>query len=128
MLADTITDTHFAKRDRLSRLLVFMARILNDGCASQIRAIGVDENTALLLESDGTSRVVGEGAVYFLTARQPPQNCAYRAPLTFNAVVVQRAQPGKTFDLKKWSGETETYNRSVEEGIIRASGSPHGIY
>ena len=31
LLANTITDTHFAKRDRMGRLLVFLARILQDG-------------------------------------------------------------------------------------------------
>jgi len=61
LLADTMTDTHFAKRDRMGRLLVFMARILQDGWAKQIRAIAVDENAALLVETDGSASAVGTG-------------------------------------------------------------------
>ena len=52
-LAATITDSHFSARDRLGRLLTFMARILEAGDVASIRGIGVDERTAVLLESDG---------------------------------------------------------------------------
>ena len=45
-----ITDTHFVKRDRLGRSLVFMARILQDDWAKRIRAIAVEENAAVLVE------------------------------------------------------------------------------
>jgi len=128
LLADTITDTHFVKRDRLGRLLVFMARILQDGWAKQIRAIAVDENAALLVETDGSARVVGEGPVYFLEATKAPTVCDYRQPLTFNGISVQRVQPGKTFQLTKWSGEADTYSLSVTKGIVHAFGSSHGIY
>jgi cyanophycinase len=128
LLADTITDTHFVKRDRLGRLLVFMARILQDGWAKQVRAIAVEENAALLVEPDGSSRVVGEGPIYFLEAKQPPEVCAYGQPLTFNSITIQRAQPGKTFRLQEWSGEADTYSLPVTKGIVRASGSSHGIY
>jgi cyanophycinase len=128
LLADTITDTHFVKRDRLGRLLVFMARILQEHWASQIRAIAVDENAALLVEPDGTSNTVGEGPVYFLQAAQPPQVCLYGQPLTFAGIHVQRVQPGNTFHLNKWSGQADTYSLSVAKGNVDASGSSHGRY
>jgi cyanophycinase len=128
LLADTITDTHFVKRDRLGRLMVFMARILQDGWAKQIRAIAVDENATLLVESDGASRVVGEGPVYFIEAAHAPEVCAYRKALTFKDVAVQRVLPGKTFQLKKWSGEADNYTLTVTEGKVEASGSSHGLY
>jgi cyanophycinase len=128
LLADTITDTHFVKRDRLGRLLVFMARILQDGWAKQIRAIAVDENATLLVESEGASRVVGEGPVYFIEAAHAPEVCAYRKALTFKDVAVQRVLPGKTFQLKKWSGEADNYTLTVAEGKVEASGSSHGLY
>ena len=128
LLAYTITDTHFVKRDRLGRLLVFMARILQDGWARQVRAIAVDENAALLLETDGTSHVVGEGPVYFFQATSAPDVCVYRKPLTFSGITVQRVIPGKSFQLMKWSGEADSYSLSVTEGKVHASGSSHGIY
>jgi len=129
LLANTITDTHFVKRDRMGRLLVFMARILEDGWASQIRAIAVDENAALLVESDGSSRVAGEGPVYFLESTKRPQICQYHQPLTFDSIRAERVRPGKTFQLKKWSGEADIYFLSVTRGVVQADGSSsRGIY
>src|SRR5271169_2091343 len=116
LFADIITDTHFVKRDRLGRLLVFMARILQDGWAKQVRAIAVEEDAALLVEPDGASRVLGEGAVYFLEATQPPRVCAYGQPLTFSGITVQRVGPNKTFQLKTWQGESKNYSLSVSKG------------
>jgi len=123
LLVDTITDTHFVKRDRMGRLLVFMARILQDGWARQIRAIAVDENAALLVESDGSSRVAGEGPVYFLESTKPPQICQYHQPLTFDGIRAERVQPGKMFQLKKWSGGADTYSLSVTKGVVQADDS-----
>jgi cyanophycinase len=128
LLAGTLTDTHFVKRDRMGRLLVFMGRILQDGWARQIRAIAVDENAALLVDADGTSRALGEGAVYFLETTRSPEVCAYQRPLTFSGIRVQRLQPGKQFQLKKWSGEGDLYSLSVKNGVVESSGSAHGIY
>jgi len=128
LLADTITDTHFVKRDRLGRLLVFMARILADGWAKQVRAIAADENAALLVEPDGASRVVGEGPVYFLEATQPPELCAYRQPLAFSGVTVERVAPNQTFQVKAGKGENKSYSLSVAKGVVQSSGNDQGLY
>jgi cyanophycinase len=128
LLADTITDTHFVKRDRLGRLLVFLARIVQDGWAKRVRAIAVDENTALLVEPDGSSHAVGHGPVFFLEASAPPEVCAYRQPLTFHNITVQRVQPGKSFQIKTWSGEADTYDLTVVKGSVQASGNSPGVY
>lgn len=128
LLAGTITDTHFAKRDRMGRLLVFMARILQDDWAKQIRAIAVDENAALLVETDGSAGAVGEGHVYFLEAGRKPEQCAYRQPLTFSGIRVQRVAVGKSFDVKKWRGDADAYSLSVKNGKVEATGGDHGVY
>jgi cyanophycinase len=128
LLAGTITDTHFAKRDRMGRLLVFMARILQDGWAKQVRAIAVEENVAVLLEGDGAAKVVG-GAVYFLQAETAPEVCRRREPLRFHRIAVHRVLDGGTFNVKTWSGEGEDrYVLSTKGGAIEAAGSDHGIY
>lgn len=51
-----VTDTHFAKRERLGRLIVFVARAAQDE-ADDIVGIGVDEDTALCVGADGRGRV-----------------------------------------------------------------------
>ncbi|HVA62503.1 MAG TPA: cyanophycinase [Terriglobales bacterium] len=41
-LREVVTDTHFHNRNRLGRLLVFMARILQAGDAARIHGLGID--------------------------------------------------------------------------------------
>ena len=129
LLANTITDTHFAKRDRMGRLLVFLARILQDGRAGNVHAIAVDENAAVLLETDGTANVVGTGPAYFLEAKTPPEICRRRTPLRFSGVSVHRAPSGSSFNVRSWKGERgDDYELSASGGQVKASGSNHGIY
>jgi cyanophycinase len=129
LLSGTITDTHFAKRDRMGRLVVFLARILQDGWATQVRAIAVEENAAVLLEPDGSSKVVGAGPAYFLEARNPPEVCRRKTPLRIRGISVHRAPAGASFNVKTWRGENgDDYQLAAESGELKAIGSSHGIY
>jgi cyanophycinase len=103
LLKGTITDTHFAARDRMGRSLVFMARILEDHRAKRIREIAVDERTAVLLDEEGTGRIMGRGAAYFLQATEPPAVCKDGTPLTFLGVSVRSLHAGQTFNVRQWS-------------------------
>lgn len=127
LLAGTITDTHFVKRDRLGRLLVFVARILQDGWADQVRAIAVDENAAVLIEPDGQAKVVG-GPAYFLETKNRPEVCRRKTPLQFKEIAAHRATKGMTFDVAKWKGEGDDYTLSAIVGKVVAEGSKHGAY
>ncbi len=129
LLAFTITETHFVQRNRMGRLLVFMARILNDGWTPRVRAIAVDEDAAVLLEPDGNAKIVGEGPAYFLQAAKPPGVCRRKGPLRFGSVSVHRAPSGATFDIRTWRGPGgEDYSLSVENGNVTPSTSRKGIY
>jgi cyanophycinase len=128
VLSGIITDTHFAKRDRMGRLVVFLARILQDGWATQVRSIAVEENAAVLLEADGSAKIVG-GPVYFLEAKNPPEVCRRKTPLRFRGVSVRRAPAGASFNVKTWHGDNgDDYQLSAENGELKAIGSTHGIY
>ncbi len=129
LLAGIITDTHFAKRDRMGRLVVFMSRILQDAWAPSVRAVAVEENAAVLLEADGTGTVVGLGPAYFIEDRTAPEVCRYQKPLGANGLKVRRVMPGGTFDFKKWTGPGgDDYQLSAVNGELKATGSTHGIY
>src|SRR6185312_2630131 len=65
-LAWTISDQHFAKRDRFGRFVVFLARILQDGMAGSIKGIAVDEKNALLVDAKNHATLVGDGYAYFV--------------------------------------------------------------
>lgn len=127
-LAATITDSHFSARDRLGRLLTFMARILEAGDVASIRGIGVDERTAVLLESDGNARVVGAGAAYFLSASGKPSVCKKGVPLTFEGVAARRLRANAKFDLREWEGDGDAYTLSVRAGTMISSQSGGSAY
>ena len=120
---DLITDTHFKKRDRLGRSLVFMARILQDGMAKEIREIAVDEKSAALLDADGNITVVGVGSgAYFYHPAHPPEICKPNEPLTFKDIQVVHIPTGGHFNIATWTGDKgDTYTLNVENGQIQSS-------
>ncbi len=127
ILQGIITDTHFEKRDRMGRLLVFMARILEDGWAQKVRAIAVEEDAAVLLEPDGSATVAGAGPAYFLEAANAPTICKRKTPLTIGAVSVHRAPKGAQFNIQTWSGTGgDDYTLEVNAGRVVASS--HAVY
>jgi cyanophycinase len=129
LLAGIITDTHFAKRDRMGRLVVFLARILQDGWSKQVRAIAVEEGAAVLLEADGQAKVIGAGSAYFLEAKDPPETCRRKTSLSIGGITVHRAASGTSFSVKDWKGTGgDDYRLSAVSGELRALGSDHGIY
>jgi cyanophycinase len=129
LLAGIITDTHFAKRDRMGRLVVFMARILQDGWAKQVRAIAVEEGAAVLLEPDGQAKVIGSGPAYFLEAKNSPKVCRRKTPLSFSGISVHRVPSGASFNVKDWKETSgDDYQLSAVNGELKPLASNHGIY
>jgi cyanophycinase len=123
LLQNTITDSHFAKRDRLGRSLVFLARVAHDGWSTHPREIAIDEKNAVLVESDGTSRIIGSGkGAYFLSVSEAPEVCRADTPLTFRNIAVYHGPLGARFDVKQWHGTGGTnYSLSVEGGQIHST-------
>lgn len=122
VLQAVIADSHFVSRKRMGRLLVFLARIIKDGWAGEVKGIGIDEGTALLVETNGSTQPVGLGAAYFLLADHVPEVCQPSTPLTYSHVPVYKIQPGGTFNLLTWQGSGGAhYYLSVGNGIISSS-------
>jgi cyanophycinase len=129
-LSGVITDSHFAARNRMGRLVTFLARIIEDGWAEQARGIGVDEKTALAIDGNGDATVFGQGAVYFLETRGAPAVCQKNTPLTFENVSVYRISGDEGhFDLASWRGHGgAAYSLSVVEGVLSSTQPGGGIY
>jgi len=129
-LRDTLTDSHFAKRDRMGRTLGFLARILQDGWSEHPREIAIDEKSAVLVESNGKATVVGSGkGAYFLRPTQAPDLCRERVPLTFLNISVYKAGTGARFDLSSWTGDGgASYSLSVEQGVIHSTQAGQAVY
>ena len=129
-LENLITDSHFARRDRMGRSLGFLARIVQDGWSSSPREVAIDEKSAVLVEADGKATVVGTGkGAYFLRPTQVAEVCEHGVALTFRKIRVYRAEAGGHFDLSSWSGDEGTaYSLSVDRGKIESTQAGNGIY
>ena len=60
LIKNVIVDQHFDQRGRIGRLLTGVAQ------NPEVLGIGIDENTAIVVNKDGEILVIGEGAVYFI--------------------------------------------------------------
>ncbi|MGH4140903.1 cyanophycinase [Clostridium sp.] len=60
LITGVIIDQHFAQRGRVGRLLVGVAE------NPEVLGIGIDEDTAIIVNKDNILRVVGSGAVYII--------------------------------------------------------------
>lgn len=122
-LSHTITDQHFSQRDRQGRLVAFLGRFMRDeGLVPW--GIGVDERTAVCIDSQGVATVFGANDAYFLqtSASKPPERMEADQNLQWNqnqqAVRVYRINgsntgngvfPVDSFDLEEASGGTSSW-------------------
>jgi cyanophycinase len=123
------TDTHFQQRDRMGRLLTFMARNIQDGeeTGTSAKGIGLNEQSALLVEKDGSARVVTQpgainAAVYMAKSNQSPTRCVSGSTLTYNNISIYKLKDGNTFNLSTWTGSGGlSYTLNVNNGTISSS-------
>jgi cyanophycinase-like exopeptidase len=103
-LRNTITDTHFVRRDRFGRLVVFLARILHDNVLGNVQTVyglGIDQGSAVVVDAKGIATVLngsgGRGA-YLVRARAPVTLIAGK-PLRYAVEVSHIVRNGQHFDL-----------------------------
>lgn len=63
-IKNVIIDQHFAQRGRIGRLLTGISQ------NPEVLGIGIDENTAIIVNKNGEVEVIGSGAVYFIDGSQ----------------------------------------------------------
>lgn len=129
-LDSIITDTHFVTRDRMGRMLTFLARVLKDVASpavSEARALGVDEHTALLLDPQtGVATAVGVGTAYLCSSNHQASVCATKTPLSFTDITCQRldSKTQDTFSFASWKGQGVIYPQNIISGKL--TNSPYG--
>ena len=101
-----ITDSHFMERSREGRLLVFMARIKRESKCRVVRAVGINERTAVLLEADGRARVAGESGTTLYHLFNTPKNLSPGKPAEIGGLHACFVSRGDTFHFKKWYGNS----------------------
>ena len=102
-MAHMVNDTHFAERDRMGRLLTFMARTAQPTLSPTVQPItglGVDEATSIYISDSGLGVVDGSGSVYVLreTAQTSRIQVSCGDPVRYEGVDRYRLRDGDTFD------------------------------
>jgi len=129
-MGNMIADMHLDSRDRMGRLVTFMARIVNDGWTPMTHGIGIDVETALLVENGNATRV-GNGSAYFLNTVGVPEVCKPKMPLTYRNVGVQRLSGAGSFSLTNWASynnSTVNYNISAIKGVLSSTQPGGSVY
>ena len=125
LIPNVITDTHFDQRDRMGRLITFLARNANTV------GLAADDGTAILIDTDGQAQVVGHTAVYFVqlssvSALMPG------SPLVATARV-RKVTSGTTFTLAAaWdftnAAPGVVYDVSVANGLYQSTKGDGNVY
>ena len=121
-MQETIVDTHFFERDRMGRVMTFIARELRDGISKSPLAIAVDEGTSVIIDKNDLAQVMGNGSAYFVLGDHLPEVCEPQTPLTFSDYKIWQVKSAETFDLKN-RPTTGYYITSVKNG--RLSSNPY---
>jgi cyanophycinase len=98
LIGDTIFDTHFVQRSRISRLVHAVAT------NPALLGLGIEEDTGLLIENERKATVLGTGTVIVVDGRSIEINhigyAENRDPFALTNVVYSVLTPGVVFDLQ----------------------------
>jgi cyanophycinase len=99
LILDTIFDTHFVSRSRISRLVHAVAT------NPALLGFGIEENTGLLIEDETRAKVIGTGAVIVVDGRSIEINhigySENTEPFALTNVIYSVLTPGVVYDLKR---------------------------
>lgn len=122
---DLVPEPHFTQRDRMGRLLTFMARLRQDARTSLVYGIGLDEGTALFIDRHRVGsfqrQVAGAGNGYVLREdRRGTQRVQVAPGLPLIYRHVQRhklSAEGETFDFARGLSSAPATSISVEGSL-----------
>jgi cyanophycinase len=121
-MGDTLTEQHLVPRDRMGRLLGFLARQIQDGRTPTALGFAVNEKTSVVVDAKGLATVMGDGPAYFVLADHFPELCQEKQPLSYSDFKIWRVVTGDTFNLRNRPANGY-YTISVTDGVL--SGNPY---
>lgn len=121
-LEQVITDSHFGKRDRLGRLIAFVANLRSKGAANVV-GLGIDEGAALCIDGDGMTRLypgVENGRAWLVQPTQPAGRIESGQPLNYAGVRITGVGPDSRLNLQDFSVASPAFQRiaDVHEGKL----------
>ena len=116
-LRGTLTDTHFAARDRFGRSIAFLARIAHDGTGRvPLYALGVDQDSVVLVEGNGSAvlRVSPKSHGAYLIRMDSAPQLTRGQPLRASVEVAHVARDGERLDLRRHRTSEKWYPVNVD--------------
>lgn len=116
-----LVDTHFTERNRMGRLITFLARTYENG----VCGLGLDEETAVVIDAAGQTHVLGQGSAWIVCPPQdaPPELRA-GSPLEWDLpgrpLRVVQVPAGRSFSMARESVDAlpATHHASVRQGVL----------
>jgi beta-aspartyl-peptidase (threonine type) len=102
-LHGVITDTHFVQRERLGRLLAFVARTAKDHHTAAVTGLGVDQDSALLVDADGDARFLtwhADGHAWVVVPGKLREIERTGGSKALDAYLEDHVAPGRPLDLE----------------------------
>lgn len=119
-LSHVITDTHLTARNRLGRLVAFVARVRAESDA-RVVGLGVDQESALCIDARGFGRLfTRKGGHAWLVQPASSPRVRPTAPLDFGVVRITGVGPSSTIDLNTMRVTNPAFRKgiSVRAGVI----------
>ncbi len=97
LLEEVVVDQHFAQRGRIGRLMLAVAQ------NPSVLGVGIDEDTALLVDAEARARVVGSGTVTVIDGRKLTHSNVSEQesphPVAVLGALIHVLAPGYGFDM-----------------------------
>ncbi|GAB5349227.1 isoaspartyl peptidase/L-asparaginase [Alteriqipengyuania sp. 357] len=125
-MREVITDTHFSERERLGRLVGFVAQARASGDRNAI-GLGIDEDTALCVEADGAGRLytTSDGHAWLIQPHGAP-TFESNGALDWQGVELTGIGPQSRVDLAHMTVSNPAFagTARVEAGALRDVPTP----
>lgn len=127
-LEHVVTDTHFGARERLGRLIAFVANLRARGATDMV-GLGVDEGAALCVDGDGIGRLftpIRGGAAWLVVPTSPPTTARAGTPLEIADVDVTGVGVDSRIDLRTMQVQAPAFRRiaDVHGGKLQVRDAP----
>lgn len=101
LLPNIITDSHFTMRGRIGRLVPMLARLHTENPGRNFTGLGIDENTAVCIDSNLIGKVFGEASVTVLYKTSSSKIlCEPGKPPLFSDIGYDQMIEGAIYDFK----------------------------
>ena len=120
-----ITDTHFHARDRLGRLIAFVA-VLRHAGRTGVVGLGVDQEAALCVDGQGSGRLftTTNGFAWLVQPVGAPERIEAGKPLSYRGTRVTGIGTQSRFDLRDLTVEQPAFEAvaDIDDGVLTLRG------